>query len=439
MQTLLVGALLAIWWSAHATRSGRLDRALAGIGVAAAGALILSLALVTDSSPQLFRGGITTGVAVVATGLIAGVLVPGPMRWLVAQSPLPAIGRISYGLYLWHWPIYLVVTTQRTGLTGASLLTSRLAASFGAAVLSYRFVELPIRTRRWRDVRVERRVLFAGALAASTALVATSAYGGQALTTQPADSLAALSSQPTRPRPPPPPSVLPVLLAGDSVAFSLGFWGGAEAIELGLSPTGSAILGCGIARGALVARGVLERANPSCETWPMRYQEAVQTSHPQISVLLIGAFEVYDRVVDGQLVHFGTPAMATYLQGELDIARRVLTAGGAPLVLLTVPCFQPVDQQLDASGSDERGPHAGLLAQPTARAIRGLAHGQRHNARSRRAPLPRWPPPRTARRCRYPCRRCSFLRGGRAPGVEVVGSEAHLDRPPSKPWRIAES
>src|SRR4029078_8071309 len=56
------------------------------------------------------------------------------------------IGVRSYGIYLWHWPIYMVTRPHAdVPLTGIPLLVLRLALTLVAAALSYRFVEEAIR------------------------------------------------------------------------------------------------------------------------------------------------------------------------------------------------------------------------------------------------------------------------------------------------------
>ncbi len=82
-------------------------------------------------------------------GLVARALALGPLRWL---------GVISYSLYLWHWPVIVLLTGQDTGLSGAALLACRLTAMIGAAWFSFVVVERPLRhaqwNRRWRRVLV---------------------------------------------------------------------------------------------------------------------------------------------------------------------------------------------------------------------------------------------------------------------------------------------
>jgi hypothetical protein len=54
---------------------------------------------------------------------------------------------LSYGLYLWHWPVYALLSAQRTGMSGWPLFGVRVAVSFAAAAVSKRLVEDPIRFR----------------------------------------------------------------------------------------------------------------------------------------------------------------------------------------------------------------------------------------------------------------------------------------------------
>ena len=77
----------------------------------------------------------------------------GPVRTVLSVPPLPAIGLISYGLYLWHWPIYVWLSPDRTGLAGHRLLALRLVVTSAVAILSFRLVERPIREQRVSWIR----------------------------------------------------------------------------------------------------------------------------------------------------------------------------------------------------------------------------------------------------------------------------------------------
>ena len=104
--------------------------------------------------------------ALSSAALIAGLQHGSPVRSLLSVRPVVWIGTVSYGLYLYHWPIFAVLTEQRVGVSGAALFAVRLAVTFAAAVVSSRLLEQPV--RRWDPVW--SRPLVGGALA--TAVVA---------------------------------------------------------------------------------------------------------------------------------------------------------------------------------------------------------------------------------------------------------------------------
>ena len=65
-------------------------------------------------------------------------------RWSVDRSSRSVV--ISYGIYLWHWPIFVVLDPGRTGLDGWRLFMVRCAATLAVAIASYVLVERPIRS-----------------------------------------------------------------------------------------------------------------------------------------------------------------------------------------------------------------------------------------------------------------------------------------------------
>ena len=92
----------------------------------------------------LYRGGFAAH-AVLTAVVIAAVCAPTLNARLLAFAPLVALGRISYGVYLFHWPIFLWLSPARTGLSFAPLLALRLATTLAIALASFHFVEEPIR------------------------------------------------------------------------------------------------------------------------------------------------------------------------------------------------------------------------------------------------------------------------------------------------------
>jgi peptidoglycan/LPS O-acetylase OafA/YrhL len=128
-------------------------------GFAALGGLVWLCLLLGEFQPFLYQGGffmvgLATAVVIMATAnphtrLGAVVLAWGPLRW---------IGVRSYGIYLWHWPVFMVTRPQLdVAYEGSGLLALRLAVTVLLADLSYRYVETPIRTgaleRAWKRLR----------------------------------------------------------------------------------------------------------------------------------------------------------------------------------------------------------------------------------------------------------------------------------------------
>ncbi len=172
---LMLGSALACIWPLGAlprlTRNERYALDVAG------GAAVLWLLWIFHSASEfsywLYRGGFLfySAVAVVAVAAIAHpecrlgrVMAVQPIRW---------IGERSYGIYLWHWPIFMLTRpTLDIGVTGTGNLILRLTLTAMAAELSWRLLEQPVRHgalgrmlaawRALRERRAERQPAHAG-------------------------------------------------------------------------------------------------------------------------------------------------------------------------------------------------------------------------------------------------------------------------------------
>ncbi|MFF8960619.1 acyltransferase family protein [Streptomyces sp. NPDC014894] len=173
--SLLLGAL-----TATATASRVLDR----IGERAAGwwALVLACGIgvhwITadgQDSPSLFHGGLF--LHALAAALLIACLARAPRTPVGQILGTPALrwfGLISYSLYLWHWPVYLMLSEERLGMAGWGRTAVIIGVSVAAAAASKTLVEDPIRFRaRWAQGRRGAAVLLAAffALAALWALI----------------------------------------------------------------------------------------------------------------------------------------------------------------------------------------------------------------------------------------------------------------------------
>ena len=172
-------------------RKGHLVDLVALGGLAGLAALTWYLHIVTPegtADPWLFRGGFfVCGLATL--GLIAGVTHRGAWAGRLLGNPLLLwIGLRSYGIYLFHWPIYQGIR----GVAGRPLTVAEfvlaLAITFVVCDISYRFIEMPIRRRHvgrwWRRLQaardpVPRRVI----AAVGAACVALSVFAAANLAT----------------------------------------------------------------------------------------------------------------------------------------------------------------------------------------------------------------------------------------------------------------
>ena len=119
--------------------------------MAAAGLLSIAVSAVAFDGSTGFPGYAallpTAGTALLLFAGETTTQQPRTLSWLNA-APMQHIGALSYSLYLWHWPL-LVLAAAEFGPLTAGWALAVVAFSFVPAYVSYRFVEQPIRKRRW--------------------------------------------------------------------------------------------------------------------------------------------------------------------------------------------------------------------------------------------------------------------------------------------------
>jgi hypothetical protein len=159
---LLIGAALATAWRPGRMRANLAPTArwvITGTGIAALLGVLYFFFFVGEYTPWLYQKGGFLVLSVIVALLIAMATHPasrlGP---IMGSQPLRYVGQRSYGLYLWHWPIFMVTRPMLDlPFDGPVVFALRLALTFGIAELSYRFFEIPIRRgaidrwiRSWR-------------------------------------------------------------------------------------------------------------------------------------------------------------------------------------------------------------------------------------------------------------------------------------------------
>ncbi|HRG98742.1 MAG TPA: acyltransferase, partial [Polyangiaceae bacterium] len=226
---MLLGAALACVLTPERRLEGARGRLLDAGSFLALALLAVAWARLDGESPWLYRGGFLACELACLTLIAAAVLRPGgPLSRAFSVGPLRAVGNVSYGVYLWHWPIFVVLTPERVHLSALPLGALRFALTFAIAALSLRVLERPIRTRGLPFGRAG--AIVPAAFAASFLSVAVPTWTRRPppapppppVTSSPYASKYSVSMQTLPPAAELAPGALRVLTLGDSVASFLG-------------------------------------------------------------------------------------------------------------------------------------------------------------------------------------------------------------------------
>lgn len=363
---ILLGALLAV------VLNGRtVPQRAAALAPAALVALGACVVLFPTAGGPAYNGALPL-IALGSGALLLGLQADGPVRDVLSIGVFVWIGKVSYGIYLFHWPIYVVLDADRAGFDGAPLVLARLTLTVVIAALSYYLFELPIRHTR----RVEFPPTLVGSLVATSAtavaafwLVPTalgdywqtdtddveaaaivvddtplvplvtvppttvaSPTTSAPPTTATGDSTPPASTTPTTTTtttlPPIPELARPVraLVVGDSTAESIGggliSWAAANP-DLAQVET-EVERGCGVLRGGDRKPRDWEAVPERCDDWvASRVPAQAEALAPDVVVLMISSWDVLDRRWDGETVL--TPLDGEYTERLAADYRTLLT------------------------------------------------------------------------------------------------------------------
>jgi peptidoglycan/LPS O-acetylase OafA/YrhL len=349
-QSLLVGSALAAA-VASGVRFGLARLRPFILGGAAVGSLwLLYLWMqLPPTDPFLYRGGflvlaVTVGLLIVACTQIGD----NPLRRGLSFEPLRRLGIISYGVYLYHWPIFAWINADRTGWapTSIRLLVLRLTVTLGLAVVSYVVLEKPVREGALKKLHISTTIqalLLPISAALVLLLILTSTSGAQRTTATAADF------DPAKRPPPSLSGAAPagtsgadskILIVGDSVAYTMGVgFESNAAADNHVAVWNQAVLFCELVKGAHRENGEVRPASDTCVNWDSDWRNAIDVFKPDATVLQIGAWEIFDREINGTWQTFGSPEYDAVLKPTLQKAVDALHSQGAPVILLTTPRF----------------------------------------------------------------------------------------------------
>lgn len=317
--------------------SGR--RAAAGVVAAVAGAAVAALVLRTSLATAGYASGLLVLVGLLSTALVVGVTFSPPAGRVLDVAPLAWLGRVSYAVYLFHWPLLIGLT--RAGMAPRLVPWVALVVTLVLAELSRRWLEEPIRYGSWRRMRpaaIGAPVMAAFALV--LALWVPTAGAGDidfedALdefdrrTQQTTSTTAAApSDDPSGPTSESVPDTDP----GAPRPVQLGMMGDSKALTLGLGMltaddprmrlgTSWAEFACPLGRGGSwreSAATLVRDLDESCD-WEVEITRRIAEQPPvEVMVVLFGTGDVRERRVDhlGGWTTFPDPDYVAWLRDE---------------------------------------------------------------------------------------------------------------------------
>jgi peptidoglycan/LPS O-acetylase OafA/YrhL len=424
---LLLGAGAAYLWRPWRRPRAPEDRVqlIEAWGMGALVGLVLVFGSATLTEPYTFQWLLPL-VSLLSVIAVAAAVHPQAymVRGLLSRNMLVEIGRRSYGLYLWHWPIFVFVGVDH-GHIGSFVWAAVLTAA--VSEVCYRYIETPIRkgsihrfARRLRAQFADRSaravppgliviavpallvlvlashyvslptfdraaggadtgfVLPATATATATGVATTSPLaapsGASAATVPSVGAGASSTSAVATPVAAAANAPLPrrVVLVGDSTAHSLAI-NLPKGIGATFAITDGSIDGCGIfEQGVVSSTSGYKRTLTGCSGEDARWASSASGSKAQLAMVVVGAWDVLNIQVDGTTLVVGTPQHDAAFLAHLGAGVDALAATGAHVVLLQIPCMRPQEVKgegtppLPERADDARVAHLNALMQQLA-------------------------------------------------------------------------
>ena len=362
-QSILVGSVLACILTLVQRRRGLTGMAptassrpariaLTVLGLAGAVATLVLTATLSGTSPIAYQGGFLVS-ALSAAALITGAVcvAGGPIARVLSVRPMVWMGTVSYGAYLWHFPVFIELDSARSGLGGLGLLAARVLVTFALAAASYYLVERPVMEGVfWRSVKAAGPALVAMAVTVVVVVAATVVPATAAVTIKTADAIPAGERQALDATGAFTTDPIRFLLVGDSLAVTtgLGLVRG-SVVNYGVRVINKGVLGCDLDNLDAISSGQHDIPESTCRHWKTLWAAEVRALHPEVVGLLAGRWDITDHLLHGQVVSIDQPAWNRHLEDEMNQVVAVLSAEGAKVVLLTMPYIAPPQEAPDGS------------------------------------------------------------------------------------------
>ncbi|MFH7324044.1 acyltransferase family protein [Aeromicrobium sp. JJY06] len=315
--------------------------------------------VVPPLSPFMFEsGGMLMLAALTAVGLAGAVQVgPGLFRRVFTVAPLVYLGILTYGLYLWHWPVKLWLDRYAPALPVEGTLILGSLVTLALAALSFHLVEVPVMLGGLARLTggIDRgRVLAVGATAA--VVLAAVRVGDVPTVEEDLEAGRVPALVDGTPTYTPQDETVRTALYGDSVAHYLA-QGFPDRTFSDLQVTDLATEGCSLLPLTIhwTPRNQ-EEVSDACREGRENLTENLRDADAEVLVLMVGSvLGVPHEREDGSLLEVDDPAYRATVEEQLDgLLADARAADVQQVQLATLPCRADSigDYQIDAEDED---------------------------------------------------------------------------------------